>query len=232
MLDQVFVVDPNLIEREVRYAELTPADTILEIGPGLGFLTEALARLAGRVIAIEKDKRLEPVLRHEFAAQHNVEFVFEDCLEIEFPKFNKIVSNLPYSISAPFTFKLLDYDFERAIVCYQREFAEKMIQPAGSSEYGRLSVMVQYYFNARILECVPRNAFYPQPLVESAVVELTRKGMERNPKFDDFIREVFRYPNKDVRNAVKLATGKDISDDRKLRMLTILELEELFMKTS
>jgi 16S rRNA (adenine1518-N6/adenine1519-N6)-dimethyltransferase len=232
VLDQIFVVDQGLIDREARYAELGTSDTVLEIGPGLGFLTERLARLAGRVVAIEKDKRLEPVLEGEFKDQTNVEFVFEDCLKVEFPRFNKLVSNLPYSISAPLTFKLLDYDFDKAILCYQREFAEKMLEHPGSPNYGRLSVMVQYYFNPKILERVPRSAFYPQPQVESAVVELTRKKVGRNPGFDNFIREIFRYPNKDVRNAVKLGTGKDIADDRKLRTLGLPELEELFRKVA
>jgi len=228
VLDQYFMIDPGVIEREVRYGELEFSDTVLEIGPGLGFLTEQLARSVQKVIAIEKDKRLEPVLSQELKGYANIEYVWGDALETDWPKFNKIISNIPYSISAPLTFKLLEYDFDKAVLCYQKEFAEKMVAEAGSNDYGRLSVMVQYYFEPKILEVVPKNAFYPQPKVDSAIVSLVRKDVKREPDFDVFIRELFRYPSKDVHNSVKIAFKKDIEDQRKLFTLDIPALRKLY----
>ena len=230
VLDQYFVVDPGVIEREIRYGELEFSDTVLEIGPGLGFLTEQLARNVQKVIAIEKDKRLEPVLSQELRGYGNIEYIWADALETQWPKFNKIISNIPYSISAPLTFKLLEYDFDKAVLCYQKEFAEKMIAPPGSDEYGRLSVMVQYYFDARLLEVVPKIAFYPQPKVDSAIVSLVRKDVKRDPGFDSFIRELFRYPSKDVHNAVKFGFKKEIEDSRKVFTLDLSELRKLYEK--
>jgi 16S rRNA (adenine1518-N6/adenine1519-N6)-dimethyltransferase len=230
-LDQNFLIDSGVLEREVRYSEIDEQDTVLEIGPGLGFLTERLARAAKKVIAIERDKRLEPVLKGELSSFSNVEFIFADCIDIEWPKFDAVVSNIPYSISAPFTFKLLDYSFESATICYQKEFAEKMVTEPGYPNYGRLSVMTQYYFEPEILEVVPKSAFWPQPKVDSAVVDLNpREGMERDKKFDDFVRELFRYSSKNVRNAVQIAFKKDIEDNRKVDTLGIPEIKELYKK--
>jgi len=229
VLDQNFLIDKGVLERETKYAEIRKTDTVLEIGPGLGFLTELISKQAGKVIAVEKDKRLEKILSNELK-QKNIELIFEDCLKISFPKFDKIVSNIPYSISAPLTFKLLDYDFEKAVLCYQKEFAEKMVAKPGSSDYGRLSVMIQYYFNAEIKEIVPKTCFHPQPKVDSAIGMLSKKNMERDKKFDEFVREIFRYSSKNVGTAVKIAYQKELKDERKVFMLGILELKEIFEK--
>jgi 16S rRNA (adenine1518-N6/adenine1519-N6)-dimethyltransferase len=230
VLDQNFLMDRGVIEREVRYGELDFSDNVLEIGPGVGFLTEELARKVERVTVIEKDSKLEPILKEELKGYGNIDYIFGDALKVEWPKFDKVISNIPYSISAPLTFKLLEYEFKSAVLCYQKEFGEKMVAEPGADNYGRLSVMVQYYFEPELMEVVPRNAFYPQPKVDSAIVRLTRKDIKRDPDFDVFIRELFRYPSKDVRNALKLATGKDFEDNRKVYTLGIPKLRELFEK--
>ena len=230
MLDQNFVIDSGLIEREIRYGNLEYSDTVLEVGPGLGFLTEQLAKNVQKVIAIEKDKRLQALLTGELKGYANIEYIWADALETNWPSFDKIISNIPYSISAPLTFKLLEYEFDLAVICYQKEFAEKMVAEAGSNEYGRLSVMVQNYFEPKILEVVPKIAFSPQPKVDSAVVSLVRKDVTRDKRFDDFIRELFRYPSKDVHNSVKFAFKKEVADDRKLFTLDITELKKLYEK--
>jgi 16S rRNA (adenine1518-N6/adenine1519-N6)-dimethyltransferase len=230
ILDQYFLVDSGVIQREIRYADISKEDTVLEIGPGLGFITEILAQRAKKVIAIEKDKRLEPILKDELAKYSNIELIFEDALKTDFPKFDKIVSNIPYSISAPLTFKMLDYDFKSAVLLYQREFGEKMMYEAGDPKYGRLSVMIQYYFNAELKEIVPRGAFYPQPKVDGAIVVLRKKNILRDAEFDKFVREIFRYKNKNAKNAVELATGKKIEDDRKVDCLGVKEVIELYKK--
>ncbi len=230
ILDQYFLTDSGVIQREIRYADITEEDTVLEIGPGLGFITEMLAQRAKKVIAIEKDKRLEPVLKGELGKYSNIELIFGDAIDVKFPKFDKIVSNIPYSISAPLTFKLLDCDFKTAVLMYQREFGEKMMYEAGDPKYGRLSVMIQYYFDAKLKEIVSKAAFSPQPQVDGAVVVLKKRDIPRDPQFDVFVREIFRYKNKNVKNAVELATGKAIADDRKVDYLSVKEVIELYKK--
>lgn len=229
VLDQNFLVDFGIIQRMLRYANVNKEDTVLEIGPGLGYVTEELLKNAGKVIAIEKDRKLENILKEELKAD-NFELIIEDCLNTDFPSFNKIVSHIPFSISAPLTFKFLDYDFELAVVLYQREFGEKMVTEPGDPKYGRLSVMMQYYFDVELKEIVPRNAFYPQPNVDGVVMLLKKKPVERDTKFDVFVREIFRYKNKNVKNAVKLAVGKDIEDNRKIDFLSVPEIIELYNK--
>lgn len=230
VLDQYFIINPGVIERCSRYAELSKDDTVLEVGPGLGFLTEELSKKAGKVIAVEADKKLETLLKSEFSNKKNVEFIFEDFLKIKTPKFNKIVSNIPYSISAPLTFRLLEYDFDKAVLFYQKEFGEKMLSEPGDHEYGRLSVMTQYYFDIEIKETVPKNYFYPQPKVDSCIIVLKRKKIERDRDFDNFVREIFRYKNKNVSNSVKMGVGKEIVDDRKTDYLSVEEVKELYKK--
>ncbi|MEO2152582.1 MAG: 16S ribosomal RNA methyltransferase A, partial [Thermococcus sp.] len=124
-LGQNFLIVPDIIERNVERAELSERDVVLEIGPGLGVLTRELAKMAGKVYAIEKDRRIIEILRKEYAWP-NVELIEGDAVKVEWPGFNKMVSNLPYQISSPVTFKLLKHDFERAVLIYQLEFAERM----------------------------------------------------------------------------------------------------------
>ncbi|MFH0987111.1 MAG: 16S rRNA (adenine(1518)-N(6)/adenine(1519)-N(6))-dimethyltransferase RsmA [Candidatus Micrarchaeota archaeon] len=233
MLDQYFLVNSAAIERLGRYAELNDKDTVLEIGPGLGFITEMLAKTCQKVIAVEKDVKLKPVLTGEFSAYPNVEFVFNDFLFTDISGFNKIVSNIPYSASAPILFKLLRHDFSCAVLFFQKEFGEKMLSKPGTKEYGRLSVMVQHYFDIEMKEVLNRVNFYPQPKMDSCIVVLKKKtGVAQDKRFDDFVREIFRYKNKSVRNAYKLAFGKEISDERKVDSLTGADIESLFAQSA
>lgn len=174
-LGQNFIVDEGALERQVGYADLGPRDTVLEIGPGIGTLTALLLEKAGKVYALEKDRRMVGVLRERFKGVENLVLVAEDALEAELPPMTKVVSNIPYSISSPLTFKLLRHGFERAILTYQLEFAARMVALPGDRDYSRLSLAVYYYARARVLEVLPPRAFYPKPKVESAVVELVPK---------------------------------------------------------
>lgn len=231
MLDQYFLINQAVIERAVKYGEVGSSDTVLEIGPGLGFLTKEIASHAGKVIAVEKDKRLKPVLEEELKDYSNVEVVFADFLKLDKTlEFNKVVSSIPFSLSSEITFKLLDYDFDLALLFYQKEFGEKMVAKPGSKNYGRLSVMVQYYYEAELKEVVPRTNFYPQPKTDSVIVCLKKKPIERDKVFDVFIRELFRYKNKKVGNAFEIAFGKKLDDDRKVFTLSLEDLKELYEK--
>ncbi len=199
---QHFLFDRDAIERIANYAELKPDDRVLEIGPGTGNLTEALAARAASVFAIEVDPRLAADLEGRFS---NVSVINDDALFVELPDYNKIVSNLPYQISSKITYRLLCRPFDLAVLMFQREFARRMTATAGSEEYGRLGMVVGFFCHAEILETVPRSAFRPVPEVNSAIVRL-RPRRER-PLVDAriFMRLVsglFAHRRKKVKKAL------------------------------
>jgi len=200
--DQHFLIDKRVLSRIVGYGRLNSSDTVLEIGAGYGNLTGELAGKAGKIIAIEADPELAATLNR----WENVEVITGDALKIEFPPFNKVISNLPYSISSPVTFKLLRYKFEFGILMYQYEFAKRMVALPDSEDYGRLSIAVQYYADAEILEIVPKSAFSTQPEVSSAIVRLTPRPPPYKVKdegfFMKFIAAAFSQRRKKLRNAI------------------------------
>jgi len=200
--DQHFLTDKRVLGRIVEYGRLNSSDTVLEIGAGYGNLTEALANKAGRVIAVEADVKLAESLKK----LKNVEVITGDALKIEFPPFNKVISNLPYSISSPVTFKLLGYKFDLGILMYQYEFARRMVALPDNKDYSRLSIAVQYYADVEILETVPRTAFSTRPQVRSAIVKLTPRPPPYKVKDEDFfmrfINAAFSQRRKKLRNAI------------------------------
>jgi 16S rRNA (adenine1518-N6/adenine1519-N6)-dimethyltransferase len=171
-LGQHFLVDGRVADRHVAAAGISSGDTVLEIGPGLGVLTERLLPLAKKVVAVEMDGRMCERLERRFGGRPNLELLRGDALEVELPEFDLCVSNLPYQISSPITFKLLESGFERACLMYQMEFAERMVARPGTDAYSRLSVSAQHRAACKIQFKVPRGAFWPQPRVDSAVVTI------------------------------------------------------------
>jgi len=205
--DQHFLVNENILNRIIEYGRLSKTDTVLEIGAGYGNLTGKLASKAGKVIAVEVDPELGVSLRR----WNNVDVVIGDALTIEFPPFNKVVANLPYSISSPVTFKLLKHRFELGILMYQYEFAKRMVASPGSKDYGRLSVAVQYYADVALLEIVPSSAFTAPPKVRSAIVKLVPRPSPYKVKdeefFMKFIGAAFSQRRKKLRNAILSNAG-------------------------
>lgn len=169
-LGQNFLIDNNVAKREVEQAGITSDDVVLEIGPGNGILTNLLAEKAKKVIAIEIDKELF----NNLDVPNNVELINADALKVDFKKlmFNKIVSNLPFQISSPATFKFLECNFDLAVLIYQKEFADRMIAKPKSKNYSRLSVNVYYRAECEMLNVVSKNCFKPQPKVDSAIIRL------------------------------------------------------------
>ncbi|MDM7912129.1 MAG: 16S rRNA (adenine(1518)-N(6)/adenine(1519)-N(6))-dimethyltransferase RsmA [Methanotrichaceae archaeon] len=197
---QHFLVDRSIIERIAGYAELAPDDIILEIGPGPGNLTEAIAAKAGRVFAVEVDPVLAANLHGRF---QNVVVINGDALKVELPEYNKIVSNLPYQISTKITFRLLSRPFELAVLMYQKEFAMRMLASPGSDDYGRLGMIAGYLCKAEILEIVPKSAFQPMPEVESAIVRLRPREHEMNAgKFIKFVEGLFSNRRKKIKKGL------------------------------
>jgi 16S rRNA (adenine1518-N6/adenine1519-N6)-dimethyltransferase len=200
--DQHFLIDELVLERIIEYGKLTIADTVLEIGAGYGNLTAKLAKMAGKVIAIEVDPELAPSIKKA----GNIEVIIGDALKEEFPHFNKIISNLPYSISSPVTFKLLQHGFELGILMYQHEYAKRLVALPGSKDYGRLSIAVQYHARVDILEVVSRQAFITPPEVDSAIVRVVPRPPPYEVRdvgfFMKFITAAFSRRRKKLKNAI------------------------------
>jgi len=210
-LDQHFLYDSDILKREVEYAGVTELDTVLEIGPGIGTLTAEIAKKTKNVTVIEKDARFKPMLE-----KLGVEVIIGDALEVEWPVCTKILSNLPYSISSQLTFDILKRKPEVAVLCYQKEFADRMIALPGTSDYSRLSVNCTMRANVEVLETVPKEKYYPVPLVDSAIVRLKPKEVSLPEKFDDVVRALFQHKNKKVRNAL-LDSHHEIGEEEKVR---------------
>lgn len=187
------------------YARIGPSDTVLEIGPGLGVLTRPLAERAKRVVAIESDRRLAAFLQRELPT---VEVIPGDALKVEWPAFDAMVSNLPYQISSPLTFRLLERAFDRAVLMYQWEFARRIIAKPGTPDYSRLTVGVYRRASAEIVERVPRNAFHPQPRVDSALVSIEPRPppfpLADPDHFDAVVDALFAHRRKTVENGLRL----------------------------
>lgn len=223
-LGQNFIVDRAVLEREISYADVKKSDRVLEIGPGVGSLTELLAEKAKQVYAVETDARMIDILRER--AWKNVKIIKGDFLKIELPEFDKVVSNIPYSISSPLSFRLLSCEFELAILTYQREFAERMVAKPGERNYSRLSVATYYYAEAEILEVLPPEAFYPAPDVESAVVKLTpkKRPFDANEKlYFDMLRGLFSHKKKTLKKALFFSLSDVFGIDGKEKRKEIAE---------
>ena len=207
-LGQNYLIDKNKRDQIINFGNIDENDVILEIGTGIGTLTIEIAKKAKRVIAIEQDKKICEILakRLEDEKIDNVELINDDALNVEFPKFNKIISNLPYQISSPITFKFLDYDFDLAILMYQKEFAERMNGEVGTKNYSRLSAMLYFKCNVEKLTDVSSESFIPKPEIDSTVVRLTPKENKISDEdfkvYSNFTKALFQHRNKKIRNAL------------------------------
>lgn len=211
-LGQNFLHDPNTLEKIVTSADLMPEDTVLEIGPGTGALTEVLARMAARVIAVELDGRLEPILRERFAATPNVDFVFRDILETDVaalvgPEPYVVVANVPYYITSAILRHLLESPHrpQRIILTIQLEVAERLV--AKPNDMSLLAVSVQFYGKPRIVNRLKASVFWPRPDVDSAVVRLDLYDtppldVPDEATFFKVVRAGFSQKRKQVKNAL------------------------------
>lgn len=179
---QNFLIDSHVMDKILRAAEIGPEDTVLEVGPGIGTLTQYLAEAAGRVYAVEIDRNLLPILEETLAPYDNVSVINDDILKVDIaaiaanaPGPIKVVANLPYYITTPIIMGLLENHIpvKSITVMVQKEVAERMQAAPGTKDYGALSLAVQYYAEAYIAANVPPNCFMPRPNVGSAVIRLT-----------------------------------------------------------
>ena len=182
---QNFLIDDHVITKIINAAEITKDDLVLEIGPGIGTMTQYLAESAGKVIAVEIDKNLIPILGETLAEYDNVTIINEDILKLDINRLVeeendgkpiKVVANLPYYITTPIIMGLFEshVPLQSITVMVQKEVADRMQVGPGSKDYGALSLAVQYYAKPYIAANVPPNCFIPRPGVGSAVIRLTR----------------------------------------------------------
>lgn len=196
--DRHFMVDDDILEEIVDYAQLTEGDSVLEVGAGSGNLTEKIAQQAS-VTAIEKDHELYPALKKRFAGTDRVEAVLGDALKVEYPLYNKIVSNLPYSISRKITERFIIEGFELAVLVVQAEFAQKLTAEPGREDYRMISVLVQSTCELEAVGEIAPQAFRPQPKVESAIIRL-RQHFKPPKDYLSFLNRLFSRKNKKLRN--------------------------------
>jgi len=223
-LGQSFVVDELLLGRLIKYAEILPSETVLEIGTGFGFLTELLSRVAHQVYTIELDRRLCQMARELLRGQKNVHLIEGDALEVSFPEFDKVVSNPPYAISSDLVFRLLRHTFRSGILTFQTEFARRLVAPSGTPEYGRLTVMVYPKAEVELLEEVPRQSFYPTPRVDSTVVRIRLRRSPFTLKDVRMFEELVRFMFTQRRRISKKVVERFVSE----HCLSRAALDEVF----
>ena len=223
---QNFLIDGNILEIIVEAAAVGVENTVLEIGPGLGVLTRALAEKAERVVSVELDERLLPLLEETTGYLSNVEIVAGDGLEYDMgqlPPESLLVANLPYNVGTPILLRALNSGrFKRIVVMVQREVAERLSAAPGSGAYGSLSPIVAQYGSVTRVKNVPPSAFFPAPEVMSSVVRVEVDPDARaDPELTEFIYTAFRHRRKTLKKNLLIA-GYD-----KVRVAGALEAVEL-----
>ncbi|MGE5894412.1 MAG: 16S rRNA (adenine(1518)-N(6)/adenine(1519)-N(6))-dimethyltransferase RsmA [bacterium] len=212
-LGQNFLFDPSIARRIVDSAGINHDDTVVEIGPGYGTMTRILAEKVRRLIAIEFDTKLYQKLSDELRPFRNTELVNRDVMKYDFSVLGpfKVVANIPYYITTPIIFKLIDEGkhLRAMTLTIQKEVAERIVADPGGKEYGVLSLMVQYYGNAKILFQIPARAFTPRPKVDSAVIRIERHSeppveLRDSDIFRRIIKTAFAGRRKMIGNTLKI----------------------------
>lgn len=207
LMGQNFMVESSVFKSLGKHASLGQNDVVLDIGAGLGFLTRFLASKCQTVLAIEADSKLVGVLREQLKGISNIEIFKGNVLKAQLPTFNKIVSIPPYQISS----HLLQWLFKKhpdcAVLILQKEFANRLVSPVGSEDYGWLTVLAYYHMEIEFFDEVPKWMFYPQPKVDSVIVRLKPKEtspfeLKDEDLFVQMVRSLFTQRNRKVRNAI------------------------------
>lgn len=226
---QNFLIDTTVLDRIISSAEITKEDCVLEIGPGIGTMTQYLAENAREVVAVEIDKALIPILEDTLSAYDNVTVINDDILKVDINKIVqernggrpiKVVANLPYYITTPIIMGLFEshVPIDSITIMVQKEVADRMQEGPGSKEYGALSLAVQYYANPKIVVNVPPSCFMPQPKVGSAVIRLTRHeqppvDVENEKLMFQIIRASFNQRRKTLANGLNNFPGLNLSKE-------------------
>ena len=214
-LGQNFLIDENVLLKILEAADIKADDTILEIGPGVGALTEKLSQTGARIVAVEIDKKLAPVLSALEKKYENLKIIYDDILSVDLKSIMgdnpfKVVANLPYYITTPIIMHFLEnkMNYERLVVMVQQEVAERIVSPPGSKAYGVLSVAVQYRTSANIAFTVHPESFLPPPGVDSAVIVCTKRAVppvhvSDEQRFFSIVKAAFSQRRKIISNSIK-----------------------------
>ncbi len=207
---QNFLVDGNVLKNVVAAAELQPNDTVLEIGPGLGVLTRALAEEAGQVVSVELDARLLPVLQETTGGFENVTVVHGDGLKFDLaqlPPNSLLVANLPYNVATPVLVRALESGrFRRIVVMVQKEVADRFKAAPGDPAFGALSLVVQHFADVKTVKDVKPDSFYPAPAVTSSVVRLdVNPQAEADEDLFELVHTAFRHRRKTLKKNLLMA---------------------------
>ena len=240
---QNFLIDPNVLERIMDAAEITGEDCVLEIGPGIGTMTQYLCERARHVISVEIDKNLIPILEDTLAADDNKTIINEDILKVDMNRlaeeYNggkpmKVVANLPYYITTPIIMGLFEnkVPLKSITIMVQKEVADRMQEEPGTKDYGALSLAVQYYARPEIVANVPPNCFIPRPNVGSAVIRLTRYEVppvtvKDEKRMFELIRASFNQRRKTLVNGLGNARNLNLSKDRITKALEEMGLSPM-----
>ena len=232
---QNFLIDTNVLDRIISSAEITKEDCVLEIGPGIGTMTQYLAESAREVVAVEIDKNLIPILGDTLSAYDNVTIINDDILKVDIAKLVqekndgkpiKVVANLPYYITTPIIMGLFEshVPLKSITIMVQKEVADRMQVGPGTKDYGALSLAVQFYAKPQIVANVPPNCFIPRPNVGSAVIKLTRHEQPpvvvKDEKFMfELIRASFNQRRKTLVNGLTNAPNLGLSKEQVLEAL-------------
>jgi len=232
---QNFLIDTSVLDRIIGAAEITKDDCVLEIGPGIGTMTQYLAESAGEVVAVEIDKNLIPILEDTLSAYGNVTVINEDILKVDVNRIVqekndgrpiKVVANLPYYITTPIIMGLFEshVPLKSITIMVQKEVADRMQVGPGTKDYGALSLAVQYYAKPQIVANVPPNCFIPRPNVGSAVIRLTRYEeppvkVQDEKKMFALIRASFNQRRKTLVNGLGNAPGLQVSKEQAAQAL-------------
>lgn len=243
-LGQNFLTDPGVLRAMVEGSGIEEDDLVIEIGPGFGVLTREAADVAGRLVAVETDRRLEPILAETLGDLDNVEILWEDILKVDLNELIrrqrtehditgrvKIIGNLPYYITTPIIMKLLEegVDADSITVMMQKEVADRLQAGPGGKDYGAITVAVRYYCEVEPVVDVPKEAFSPRPKVDSAVLNLRLRDEKATHVVDDklffhCVRAGFGQRRKTLLNA--LSAGLGISKDDIRAILQAAGIEE------
>lgn len=215
---QNFLTRGSVLAREIEYAAITAEDHVLEIGPGIGHLTGMLAAKAGQVTAIELDEQFRPVL-DELCQRHcNVDVLWGDATTLGFPPFTKVVANLPYSVSLPLIFKLLEHEFTAGVLVIQERLARRLAAKPGQPGYSRISVLAQQTATLQVMEVVKARDFHPPPDVDSAMLRLRRHRpryvVEDREYFRRFLDTVFLRRTLPLRQALPEVPARLLTGDK------------------
>ena len=231
---QNFLIDDRVADRIVGYADITDTDRLLEVGPGFGILTDRLVNMGSELTCIELDVKLAEHIRSTYGSR--LSLIEGDAVKVPFPDFDVFVSNLPYSVSTPIIFKLLEQRFRTAVVMVQKEFADRMVADVGSPEYSRLTVNLFYRADCEIMEPVPASRFDPRPKVDSAVVKITPRPAPfkvlDEPTFFKVTEACFNHRRKKIGTSLRNTGLVDSSEnipykDERIESLRPVEIGEI-----